>query len=52
VAPGLLPSQFHLRNAFDRFSRVGDLFEPVLKKPQRLEPAIEKLDKIVRPQPR
>ncbi len=47
VAPGLLPSQFHLRNALDRFARVGDLFEPVLKKPQRLEPAIEKLDKIV-----
>lgn len=49
VTPGLLPSQFHLRNALDRFARVGDLFEPVLKKPQRLEPAIEKLDKIVRP---
>jgi bifunctional non-homologous end joining protein LigD len=48
VANGLLPSQFHLRNALDRFSRVGDLFEPVLKKPQRLEPAIEKLDKIVK----
>jgi bifunctional non-homologous end joining protein LigD len=47
VTPGLLPSQFHLRNALDRFSRVGDLFEAVLKKPQRLEPAIEKLDKIV-----
>ena len=49
VSPGLLPSQFHLRNALDRFSRIGDLFEPVLKKPQRLEHAIEKLDKIVRP---
>jgi bifunctional non-homologous end joining protein LigD len=47
VIPGLLPSQFHLRNALDRFSRVGDLFEAVLKKPQRLEPAIEKLDKVV-----
>jgi bifunctional non-homologous end joining protein LigD len=47
VIPGLLPSQFHLRNALDRFSRVGDLFEGVLKKPQRLEPAIEKLDKVV-----
>ncbi len=47
VAPGLLPTQFHLRNALDRFSRVGDLFEPVLTKPQRLEPAIEKLDQIV-----
>jgi len=52
VARGLLPTQFHLRNALDRFSRVGDLFEPVLKRPQRLEPAIEKLDKIVRPEPR
>ena len=52
VTPGLLPSHFHLRNALDRFSRVGDLFEPVLKKPQRLEPAIEKLDKIVQPKPR
>lgn len=49
VIPGLLPSQFDLRNALDRFSRVGDLFEGVLKKPQRLEPAIEKLDKIVQP---
>ncbi len=47
VIPGLLPSQFQMRNVLDRFSRVGDLFEAVLKKPQRLEPAIEKLDKIV-----
>jgi bifunctional non-homologous end joining protein LigD len=47
VIPGLLPSQFHLRNVLDRFARVGDLFEGVLKKPQRLEGAIEKLDKIV-----
>jgi bifunctional non-homologous end joining protein LigD len=47
VVPGLLPSQFHMRNAIDRFLRVGDLFEGVLKKPHRLEPAIEKLDKIV-----
>jgi bifunctional non-homologous end joining protein LigD len=52
VAPGLLPSQFHLRNVLDRFSRVGDLFEPVLKSPQRLEPAIEKLDRIVQTNPR
>jgi len=52
VVPSLLPSQFHLRNALDRFSRVGDLFEPVLKKPQRLEPAIEKLDQVVRPRSR
>jgi len=52
VTPGLLPSQFHLRNALDRFARTGDLFEPVLKNPQRLEPAIEKLDQIVRTKPR
>jgi bifunctional non-homologous end joining protein LigD len=48
VAPGLLPSHFHIGNALDRFARVGDLFEPVLRKPQRLEPAIEKLQNIVR----
>jgi bifunctional non-homologous end joining protein LigD len=48
VIPGLLPSQFHIKNVLDRFSRVGDLFEPVVKKPQRLETAIQKLDEIVR----
>ncbi len=47
VAPGLMPSHFHIRNALDRFLRVGDLFEPVLRKPQRLEPAIQKLEKLV-----
>ncbi len=43
VAPGLDPAQFNIGNAMDRFRRVGDLFEGVLKKPQRLEPALEKL---------
>jgi hypothetical protein len=43
-----MPSHFHIRNALDRFSRVGDLFEGVLTRPQRLEPAIQKLDEIVR----
>jgi len=52
VAPGLMPSHFHIRNALDRFSRVGDLFEPVLRKPQRLEPAIQKLEKLVQPSAR
>ena len=47
VTAGLLPSHFHIRNAMDRFSRVGDLFEPVLKNLQRLEPAMEKLEKLV-----
>jgi len=49
VAAGLMPSHFHIRNALDRFARVGDLFEPVLRKPQRLEPAIQKLEKLVQP---
>jgi bifunctional non-homologous end joining protein LigD len=47
VTPGLMPSHFHIRNALDRFARVGDLFEPVLKQPQRLEPAMERLEKLV-----
>ncbi|HSR05806.1 MAG TPA: DNA ligase D [Bryobacteraceae bacterium] len=47
VTPRLRPEQFHLRNALGRFERVGDLFEGVLKRPQRLEAAIEKLAKAV-----
>jgi len=47
VTQGLLPSHFPLRNALARLSRVGDLFEPVLTKPQRLEPALEHLERLV-----
>jgi bifunctional non-homologous end joining protein LigD len=47
VSTGLMPSHFHIRNAIDRFARVGDLFEPVLKNRQRLEPAMEKLERLV-----
>ena len=36
VRPGMEPGQFTLANAMDRFSRVGDLFAGVLKKPQSL----------------
>lgn len=43
VVPGLKPQQFHLANVLRRFDRVGDLFEGVLKKPQELGPALEKL---------
>jgi bifunctional non-homologous end joining protein LigD len=43
VTPRLDPSQFHIGNALARFDRVGDLFEGVLKRPQKLEPAVEKL---------
>jgi bifunctional non-homologous end joining protein LigD len=43
VTPRLHPEQFHIGNALARFDRVGDLFEGVLKRPQRLEKAVEKL---------
>ncbi|MBZ5632304.1 MAG: DNA ligase D [Acidobacteriia bacterium] len=43
VTPRLRPEQFHLGNALARFDRVGDLFEGVLKRPQRMEDAVDKL---------
>jgi bifunctional non-homologous end joining protein LigD len=43
VTPKLRPDQFHIGNALARFDRVGDLFQDVLKKPQELDGAIEKL---------
>jgi bifunctional non-homologous end joining protein LigD len=43
VTPRLRPEQFHIGNALARFDRVGDVFEGVLKRPQRLEKAVEKL---------
>ncbi len=47
VTPRLRPEQFHMGNALARFDRVGDLFMGVLKNPQRLEAAIEKMAKDV-----
>jgi bifunctional non-homologous end joining protein LigD len=44
VKPGLSPNQFHIGNALERFARVGDLFEGVLKKRQRIERPLEKLE--------
>jgi bifunctional non-homologous end joining protein LigD len=43
VNGGLEPGQFNIHNAMDRFARTGDLFEGVLTKPQKLEPALEKV---------
>ena len=43
VTSKLKPEHFHLGNAMARFDRVGDLFEGVLKRPQRMEDAVEKL---------
>jgi len=48
LTPGLNPQQFHIRNARERFERVGDLFEGVLTRPQRLEGSLENLDAMVR----
>jgi bifunctional non-homologous end joining protein LigD len=48
VAKNLHPSQFSIKNAPERFARVGDLFAGVLHKPQRLEKAFAKLEKLVR----
>lgn len=48
VRPGLVPQQFHLRNALERFARVGDLFAPVLQKRQKLDSAISKIETLVR----
>ncbi len=47
VRPGLTPQQFHLRNILERFSRLGDLFGGVLDRPQRLEGAMERLERLI-----
>jgi bifunctional non-homologous end joining protein LigD len=48
VKRGLLPGQFHIGNARERFREVGDLFAAVLNRPQRLEEALGRLEKLVR----
>ena len=48
LTPKLHPAMFDIANAPERFSRMGDLFEGVLKKPQRIEKAFAKLEKLVR----
>jgi bifunctional non-homologous end joining protein LigD len=48
VAQGLNPKQFNIKNAPDRFRELGDLFAGVLNKPQKLDKAFEKLEKLVR----
>ncbi len=47
VRPGLKPQQFHIGNVLRRFDRVGDLFADVLKKPQEMEHALEKLSQLM-----
>ncbi len=47
VRPGLTPTQFHIGNAVRRFEKIGDLFEGVLKKPQKLDVALEGISRIM-----
>jgi bifunctional non-homologous end joining protein LigD len=47
VKKGLKPTDFNIHNAVQRFERVGDLFEPVLTKKQKLEHALEKLGQLL-----
>ena len=47
VKKGLDPTHFTIRNVLDRFERVGDLFEPVLRNPQKLETALERVSHLV-----
>ena len=49
VKKGLTPKTFTIENAVARFREVGDLFQPVLTKPQKLEPALKKLGKLIKP---
>ena len=48
VKKGLTPRTFNLTNAVDRFKQVGDLFQPVLTKRQKLEPALKKLASLLK----
>jgi bifunctional non-homologous end joining protein LigD len=48
VKRGLHPSQFNITNARQRFRETGDLFAGVLEKPQRMEDAFGRLEKLFR----
>ena len=48
VVKGLTPAQFHLGNVLERFGRLGDIFQPVLTKRQRLEDALAKLEGLMK----
>ncbi|HSM85238.1 MAG TPA: DNA ligase D, partial [Candidatus Limnocylindrales bacterium] len=47
VRPGLNPVQFHIGNVIRRFQRVGDLFAPVLNEPQKIEPALDRIQELI-----
>jgi bifunctional non-homologous end joining protein LigD len=43
VQAGVRPQDFTIETVWDRFARVGDLFEPVRTRPQDIAPALEAL---------
>jgi bifunctional non-homologous end joining protein LigD len=49
VTRGLHPSQFNIKNVLARFADKGDLFAGVLKKPQSLDKAFGKIEKLFQP---
>jgi bifunctional non-homologous end joining protein LigD len=48
VKKGLRPDQFTIRNAPQRFARTGDLFSGVLTKPQSIEAALQRIEKLLK----
>jgi bifunctional non-homologous end joining protein LigD len=48
VSKGLNPRQFNIANAPERFQQKGDLFAGVLERPQTMEKALGKLEKLYR----
>jgi bifunctional non-homologous end joining protein LigD len=48
VRKGLNPRDFNIANACERFREKGDLFAGVLKRPQKMEKALGKLEELYR----
>ncbi len=49
VKKGLTPGKFTIRNAVERFHKLGDVFSPVLTNKQRLEEPIQRLSQLLTP---
>jgi bifunctional non-homologous end joining protein LigD len=48
VTPALHPKSFTIANARQRFAEKGDLFAGVLQRPQRLDAALGRIEKLIR----
>ena len=47
---GLTPGQFNIKNAMQRFEKMGDLFGGVLTNLQRIEEPLERLSELMQKQ--